>query len=122
MTYNLILVFKNQGDQGDDDTNNLAKDDFLLAFQTKNQRNMMTKFGEKCICMDDTYGTNIYDFNLITVLVVDAYGKGILVAWALANRVDAAMLVEFLKAIRERIGPIKTDIFMSDMAKQFFTA
>ena len=81
MTYNSILVFKNQGDdQGDDDTNNLAKDDFLLAIQTKYRRNMMTKFGEKCICMDDTHGTNIYDFYLIMVLFVDAYGKGILVA------------------------------------------
>ena len=52
MTCNSILVFKNQGDddQGND-TNNLAKDDFLLAFQTAYQRDMMTKFGEKCMCM-----------------------------------------------------------------------
>ena len=44
------------------------------------------------------------------ISIVDNYGEGIPVAWALANRVDTAMLVEFLKPIRERIGPIKTDI------------
>ena len=45
MTHSSILVFKNQGDDDQsNDTNNLAKDDFLLAFQTKYQRDMMTKF------------------------------------------------------------------------------
>ena len=64
MTHSSILVFKNQGDddQGND-TKNLAKDDFLLAFQTEYQRDIMTKFEGKCICMDDTHGTNIYDFD-----------------------------------------------------------
>ena len=39
------------------------------------------------------------------ISIVDNYGEGIPVAWTLANRVDTAMLVEFLKPIRERIGP-----------------
>ena len=41
-----------------------------------------------------TYGVNIYDFMLITVLVIDEYGEGIPVAWAISNREDTAMLVQ----------------------------
>ena len=50
--------------------------------------------------MDDTHSTNVSDFNLITVLVIDDHGEGIPVAWALANRTDAAMLREFLKPLQ----------------------
>ena len=28
-----------------------------------------------CVCTDATHGTNMYDFNLITVLVVDEFGE-----------------------------------------------
>jgi hypothetical protein len=35
---------------------------------------------ETCVRMDPTHGTNAYDFNLITVLVMDGFGEGIPVA------------------------------------------
>ena len=63
-----------------------------------------------------------YDFNLITVLVIDRFGEGIPVAWAIANREDVTILVEFLKAIRESTGPLQTCWFMSDDANQYFNA
>ena len=50
-----------------------------------------------------THGTNAYDFILITVMVIDGLREGIPEARAIANREDIPMLVEFLKAIRERI-------------------
>ena len=73
----------------------LDKNDFLLAIQTEYQHDMMIKYGEKVICMDDTHGSNMYDFTLITVLVIDDYRKGIPIAWALSNRVDKALLTQF---------------------------
>ena len=85
MAYSPILVFKNQGEEQNDDCDNIGRDDFLLAFQTEYQRDMMLKHGDKVICIDNTHGTNVYDSSLITVLVVDDHGEGIPVAWALAN-------------------------------------
>jgi hypothetical protein len=41
---------------------------------------------------------------IITVLVIDEFGEGIPVAWAIANREDMTMLIEFLKAIEKRTG------------------
>ena len=82
----------------------------------------MLQYGSNVICMDDTHGTNAYDFSLITVLVIDSHGEGIPVAWAVSNRVDVSMLVEFLKPLKARVGVINPAVFMSDMADQFYTA
>lgn len=122
LAYNPVLVFKNQGDEQGDECENIGKADFLLAFQTEYQRDVMLQYGSNVICMDDTHGTNAYDFSLITVLVIDSHGEGIPVAWAISNRVDVSMLVEFLKPLKARVGVINPAVFMSDMADQFYTA
>ena len=36
---------------------------------------------------------NHYDFNLLTLLVVDEYGEGILVGWMISNREDMLVIV-----------------------------
>jgi hypothetical protein len=122
MEYNPILVFKTQGEDQGENIDDLSKEDFLLAIQTEYQRDMMIKYGGKVICMDDTHGTNMYDFTLITVLVIDDHGEGIPVAWAISNRSDTALLTQFLKPLKARIGQLSTKVFMSDMAEQFFKA
>lgn len=43
-------------------------------------------------------------------------------AWAISNRVDVSMLVEFLKPLKARVEVINPAVFMSDMADQFYTA
>ena len=65
LEYNSILVFKPQGEDGNEDTNELKKDEFFLAIQTEFQKDALLKFGPKVICVDSTHGTNIYDFLLI---------------------------------------------------------
>ena len=83
----------------------------------------MQQYGpNKIICMDSTHGTNGYDFQLITVLVVDNYDEGFPVAWCLCNREDKQLLVNFLKHLKARVGQINPTHFMSDDAGQFFTA
>ena len=44
------------------------------------------KFGEKIVCMDSTHGTTMYDFLLITVMVLDEDNEGVPITWALSNR------------------------------------
>jgi hypothetical protein len=38
---------------------------------TEAQCELLRKYGSDCICIDGTHGTNSYDFELITLLVVD---------------------------------------------------
>ena len=99
LPYDPILLFKPQGKPQTDGMDNIANDDFILAIQTEFQGDMLVKYGGTCV--DSTHGTNMYDFHLITLLVIDAFGEGLPVAWCVSNREDTTMLVEFLKAIRE---------------------
>ena len=122
LPYDPILLFKPQGKPQPDGMDNIANDDFILAIQTEFHRDMLVKYGGTCVCIDSTHGTNMYDFHLITLLVIDAFGKGLPVAWCVSNREDTTMLVEFLKALRERTGPLNPRWFMSHDAQQFFNA
>ena len=82
----------------------------------------MKKYGTKAILMDATHGTTQYDFQLISIVVIDDYEEGLPVAWAVSNREDVTFLVQFLKAVRTQVGQCQTDYFMSDCAKQYFNA
>ena len=117
---NPILIFKGQEQTSDvDDT---GKNDFLIGIQTSFQREMFKKFGPATICMDSTHGTNVYDFYLITNLVLDDLGEGVLVGRIVSNREDAAIIRQVLSRIKEKCGDINTSIFMSDDANNFFNA
>ena len=62
---------------------NIGNDDFILGVQTEFQRDMLRQHGDLCVCMDATHGTNMCDFNLITI---DEFGEGIPVAWAITKQ------------------------------------
>ena len=50
------------------------------------------------------------------------YGEGIPVAWAITNREDTAILMQFMKAIKCKVNSLEPMWFMSDDADQFFNA
>ena len=83
---NPVLLYKPQDQDTTPDCPSLKREDFLLALQTPMQKELLITFGKNIICMDDTHGTNSYDFSLITVLIVDEFGEGCPVAWCLCNR------------------------------------
>lgn len=86
LPYNPILNFKLQGDSSFQGiTGSLTCDTFLLSIQTEYQCNALRYFGNKIICMDSTHGTNVYDFLLVSILVVDDHGEGLPVAWAITT-------------------------------------
>ena len=77
----------------------------------------------KIICVDDTHGTNSYDFNLTTVLVVDEFGEGYPTAWCISNRTDLIAMLYYFEAIQRNIGyKIVPKWVMTDNAPQFYSA
>ena len=120
--YNPVIVFKPQGMEQTTSMDNLGKDDFLLAIQSEFQKDALQHYGNKVIMMDATHDTTQYKFLLITILVVDDHGAGLPVAWAISNREDAALLMQFLSAVKERVGSLQPKYFMSDCAEQYFSA
>ena len=108
------MLFKQQGIIQGDETDDLSKEDFVLF--------ILMKFGNEVICMDSTHGTNVYDFYLVTILVLDEYREGIPVRWMISNREDAAAIRQCLLKVKEKCGDIVTKHFMSDDADNFFNA
>ena len=98
---------------------NLGDNDFVLCIQTEFQREMLQKFGHDTICIDSTHGIDMYDFYLITVVVIDKYGEGIPVAWILSNREDAMAINSFFTTLKEACGIILPTWFMSDDKGEF---
>uniref|UniRef100_A0A1X7UQV6 ZSWIM1/3 RNaseH-like domain-containing protein n=1 Tax=Amphimedon queenslandica TaxID=400682 RepID=A0A1X7UQV6_AMPQE len=123
--YNPVLIYKPQGMENAivGDIDNMAKESFLLAVQTEFQRDAMKKFGNgKAVCMDAIHGTNVYDFLVTTLMVIDNYGEGIRVGWAITYKEDTCSLVQFLKPLLERVAAISPLVFMSDDAEQYYCA
>ena len=122
MQYNPILLFKCQGDEQSEGTDDLGKDDFALIIQTEFQRDALKKYGNNVILVDSTHGLTQYNFYLTTVMVIDEHGEGLPVSFAITNREDTTFLVQYFKALRNQVEQISCSTFMSDCADQFFTA
>ena len=120
--YNPVVLFKQQGEVPNISCRYLKKDDFLLVIQTDFQRDMLCRHGKKGVCIDATYRINDYDFNLITLMVLDDFQEGIPTMWAISNREDKPVLVCTLNSIKDRCGAIEARWFMSDMAQQYYNA
>ena len=120
--YNPVLLFKEQGTEQPQGLDNFSDNDFILCLQTQFQRDMFTELGSNVVCVDATHGINMYDFQLITIIVMDEYGEGLPVGWMISNREDAIALNAFFTAIKQACGNIKPIWFMSDDAQQYFNA
>jgi hypothetical protein len=120
--YNPILLYKKQGVGQDEEMDNIGIDDFVLCIQTEFQRDMLRMFAKNAICIDSTHGTNMYDFHLVSIVVIDEYGEGIPVAWMVTNREDIIMLTYFFEAIKAKAGDMSPRWFMSDDCETYYTA
>ena len=93
LEYNPVLLFKQQGEMPFEACEGLKPQDFLLVLQTEFQKDMLCANVCKGVCIDTTYKINDYEFNLITIMVLDDFQEGIPVMWALSSREDKVALV-----------------------------
>lgn len=71
----VVFFFKQQGVP----SNNYPEldiNDFILVIMNPAQIQMLKQYGQDVICMDGTHGTNAYNFELTTVLVLDDLRQG----------------------------------------------
>ena len=118
--FNPVLLFKPQGQRSD--FNGVEEKDFLLALQTQFQKEMFEKHAQKLLCVDATHGTTAYDFQLVTVLVIDDYNEGIPVAWLISNKETTDAFKIFSSCLRGRCGEIQRETFMSDDADAYYNS
>ncbi|XP_054280779.1 uncharacterized protein LOC128998596 [Macrosteles quadrilineatus] len=116
-----VLIYKPKGDDSPDYPQ-LQSQDFILGIMTKAQEEMLKKYGGDVICMDSTHGTNAYNYEMTTLLVLDDMRQGFPCAFYFSNRNDHVGIKIFLQSIKNRIGCINTKILMADMAAVFYNS
>ncbi|XP_077542029.1 uncharacterized protein LOC144154804 [Haemaphysalis longicornis] len=116
----VVRLYKQQGEQWKDNT--FSKEDFALALMTELQEEMLNEYGSGIVCVDSTHGTNSYDFQLTTLLVLDEYKKGVPVAHLIRNRTNGKTLKAFFESLKLATGAITSDVFMSDDAIEYYDA
>lgn len=74
------------GQLGEDD---IDKELFVVAIQTKDQLEMLKLHGSKIICMDATHGVDQYKHQMFSVLVKDRFGRGCAVGHCISSSMSA---------------------------------
>lgn len=92
----------------------LDKKDFFLAIMTNSQAEMMKQCGTDVIAVDSTHGTNAYDFQLTTLLVLDNYRQGFSVAYLISSRIDQPTIKCFFELVKLKTGCITCNVLISD--------
>ena len=126
-----VILYKRQGDTSFDispaiDLPPGHADDFMLAIMFDTASDMLLRFGtgdRSVICVDSTHGTNAYNIQLSTVMVLDSNREGYPVAFLFSTRVTEDAFLAFFEAIKFRTGcAIACSCFMSDMAPQMYNS
>ena len=74
---------------------------FLLVFQTKAQKELMSKYGNNITLMDGIYSTTKYGFPCIYVTLKTSIGTGMVVATIIPQYENEDLLVEGLTILKE---------------------
>ena len=85
---------------------------------------MLQQYGSHgVIGMDSTHGTNMYDFQLTSIMVTDDHGEGFPVAFCISNRIDCTAMAVFLSAVRDVVGYVIPDVILiTDDAESYSNA
>ncbi|XP_074604017.1 uncharacterized protein LOC141857426 [Brevipalpus obovatus] len=99
-----------------------AENQFILGICNEGQRFVLEKFGNDVIAMDSTHGTNDYNFQLTTIMVVDENRTGFSVAFLYSSKINQAVFLKFFRALKESCNVPRCKIFMSDDAPAYYNA
>ncbi|XP_034236338.1 uncharacterized protein LOC117642361 [Thrips palmi] len=117
---NMVAYYKGQHKQ--DPSEVLRDEDFMIVLMTEYQKELVRKYSSDKILIDSTHGTNNYDFQLTTLMTVDEYGAGCPVAFCISNRIDTESIGVFFEAVKNQVGRIKCNVFMSDDYPAYYNA
>ena len=113
-----VVYFKQVGvsNSNTDDTDpdsDFTSDDFLLVMQSPAQANMMVE-NARILCVDGTHGLTGYGYELLSIVVVDKFGHGLVCAWGLASRENKVIWQLIGESLRPPTKEIEPEVLMSD--------
>lgn len=113
-----VVYFKQVGESNSDTDDSdpdsdFKSEDFLLVMQSPAQENMMIE-NSKILCVDGTHGLTGYGYQLLSIVVVDKNGHGLVCAWALASRENKYIWNLMGASLRPGTKEIEPEVLMSD--------
>jgi len=109
--HNIVRFIKFQGEEG---ARGLKSDDFMLVLIANVQIVGLRQFAGpmKEIALDSTHGTNEYNFQLTTLLVIDDHGEGFPAAFCYSNTVTETSMSAFLSVCKETADTDLSDVIL----------
>lgn len=112
-----VRYYKKVGESNSDTTEGekslLTSKDFVLVLQSETQAEIH-KENPRILCADSTHGVTGYLFYLLSLLVINRFGVGFIIAWAICSKENALVweiLARSLRPVSLRTNP---EVFMSD--------
>ena len=109
----------------EDKERGLSGQDFMLIIMSAAQiAGLNQLYRPMCeVALDSTHGTNAYDYQLTTLMVVDEHGEGFPAAFCFSNRIDESAMRIFLTICKETLGRVlENAVLMTDDAEAYHNA
>ncbi|XP_072379297.1 uncharacterized protein [Diabrotica undecimpunctata] len=116
-----VVYYKPQGVYLEESPD-LSAEDLVLITMFDVQLDLLQRYGHDCICLNGTHGANSFDFELVTLMILDELHEGFPCAFLISNRKDINVLSIFFNKIKLKTGIIKPKIFISDWDDTYFNA
>lgn len=116
-----VLLYKREGEILYN-CSELKKEDFVLIYMNKKQKENLQKFGNNVLAMDETQGLDEYGFFLHTLMILDNFDQGFPACFLFTNRNDQIIIELLFQCIKDEIGILNANTFMSDMQDKYFNA
>lgn len=91
-----------------------SSDLFLLGIQTPEQQRIFAHKAGEILSINVAYGTNRYDYPLLTITVPDEYHRGYPVAHFVSNLMDVNSLICFFLALKQRNSNVEVTCIITN--------
>ena len=115
---NPIILYKAEGKASP----LMDRQDLAIGIQTKFQREIMQLYGRKSVCVEIHRKAQDQKLHVITLSVVYEGTHEVPCSWLITNRDDILVYRAFFEAIKSKIGDLVTEVFIGDMAFNFYRA
>ncbi|KAJ8917549.1 hypothetical protein NQ315_005598 [Exocentrus adspersus] len=100
----------------------LEADDFFLVIMNDTQSEILKEFGNGCICLDRTEGSDSNDIQLYTLTVLDDTKRAFPCCFLFSNKSDSTAMELFFQTVKDSLRDtiINPKTFMSDIDENIY--
>ncbi|KAK6763017.1 hypothetical protein RB195_023644 [Necator americanus] len=91
-----------------------------LVVTNPTQRQWLRKYGQRALCVDDTFNLTSYALRLATVIAADEWDRALPAAYLLSYRMTEAEVGLLFEHVKKYLPSFHTDYFMTDDTNTFW--